>query len=33
MRLLTGKCEGNTCFEVLGIDVMIILKWVIKKIG
>lgn len=30
-RLLSGKCEGNNRFEVLGIDVMIILKWVIKK--
>ena len=30
-RLLTGKYEGNNHFEVLSIDGMIILKWVIKK--
>jgi hypothetical protein len=30
-RLLTGKCEGNNHFEVLGVDGMIVLKWVIKK--
>jgi hypothetical protein len=29
--LLLGKCEGNNHFEVLGIDGMIILKWVIQK--
>jgi len=30
-RLLTGKREGNNRFEVLGVDAMIVLKWVIKK--
>jgi len=30
-RLLTGKCERNNHFEVLGIGGIIILKWVIKK--